>query len=154
MLFTGKVLSEDIGLIYFGVRWYDPEVGRFITVDPADDGGNWYEYCGNDPINYVDPEGEFRNASQALWLLTGPILYIWDTLKGLANLASFLMPYPCLPIQINAVIVGCGIAYSVYQDPTTIINLVKGIGYGLVSDIVDTVKTFQMLSLEVQQMKR
>lgn len=154
MLFTGKVLSEDIGLIYFGVRWYDPEVGRFITVDPADDGGNWYEYCGNDPINYVDPEGEFRNASQALWLLTGPILYIWDTLKGLANLASFLMPYPYLPIQINAVIVGCGIAYSVYQDPTTIINLVKGIGYGLVSDIVDTVKTFQMLSLEVQQMKR
>lgn len=69
MLFTGKVLSEDIGLIYFGARWYDPEVGRFITVDPAEDGGNWYAYCRNNPINAIDPGGEytiyraaFRNA--------------------------------------------------------------------------------------------
>lgn len=44
------LLSEEIGLVYFGARWYDPEVGRLITVDPAEDGGNWYALCRNDPM--------------------------------------------------------------------------------------------------------
>ncbi|NLW48265.1 MAG: hypothetical protein GXY86_13150 [Firmicutes bacterium] len=39
-LFTGKVLDESTGLVYFGARLYDPEVGRFISVDPAEDGEN------------------------------------------------------------------------------------------------------------------
>jgi RHS repeat-associated protein len=56
MLFTGKVL-EETGLVYFGARWYDPEIGRFISVDPAEDGENWYGYCGGDPVNWVDPDG-------------------------------------------------------------------------------------------------
>ncbi|NLW46759.1 MAG: hypothetical protein GXY86_05440 [Firmicutes bacterium] len=56
-LFTGKVLDESTGLVYFGARWYDPEVGRFISPDPEEDGENWYAYCGNDPVNYIDPDG-------------------------------------------------------------------------------------------------
>ncbi|NLW48261.1 MAG: RHS repeat-associated core domain-containing protein [Firmicutes bacterium] len=56
-LFTGKVLEESTGLVYFGARWYDPEVGRFISVDPAEDGENWYALCDNDPVNYFDPDG-------------------------------------------------------------------------------------------------
>jgi RHS repeat-associated protein len=39
MLFTGKVL-EETGLIYFGARWYDPEIGIWISPDP---GGGWGE---------------------------------------------------------------------------------------------------------------
>ena len=30
---------------------------RFITQDPAQDGMNWYVYCGNNPINNIDPSG-------------------------------------------------------------------------------------------------
>lgn len=56
-LFTGKTLEESTGLVYFGRRWYDPEFGRFVTVDPVGDGGNWYAYCGGNPINAVDPDG-------------------------------------------------------------------------------------------------
>jgi RHS repeat-associated protein len=56
-LFTGKMLTEETGLVYFGARWYDPEIGRWITPDPAEDGENWYGYCGNNPINGVDPDG-------------------------------------------------------------------------------------------------
>jgi hypothetical protein len=41
-----------------GARWYDPEIGRFISVDPAEDGENWYGYCGGDPVNWVDPDGK------------------------------------------------------------------------------------------------
>jgi len=34
--FTGKEYEEDIGLYYFAMRWYDPEVGRFVTQDPLE----------------------------------------------------------------------------------------------------------------------
>jgi hypothetical protein len=59
------VLEESTGLVYFGARWYDPEVGRFISVDPAEDGENWYEYCEGNPINYIDPDG------QKIWFIHG-----------------------------------------------------------------------------------
>jgi len=42
-------------LIYFGSRFYDPEIGRFINQDPAKAGPNWYAYCNNNSLRYVDP---------------------------------------------------------------------------------------------------
>ncbi|ULQ59742.1 RHS domain-containing protein [Brucepastera parasyntrophica] len=55
--YTGKELDEDTGLYYFNARWYDSSLGKFITEDPARDGTNWYEYCRNNPLKYVDPDG-------------------------------------------------------------------------------------------------
>ncbi len=55
--FTSKKMDQDTGLVYFGARFYDPEIGRFITQDPAKDGANWYTYCRNNPVNMVDPDG-------------------------------------------------------------------------------------------------
>jgi RHS repeat-associated protein len=45
------------GLYHFGERYYDPTTGRWTQRDPAGDGG--YEFDGSDPINRVDPSGEF-----------------------------------------------------------------------------------------------
>ncbi|NLW46990.1 MAG: hypothetical protein GXY86_06605 [Firmicutes bacterium] len=56
--FTGKDLDEDIGLYYFNARWYDQEIGRFISEDPIKDGLNWYQYTYNNPIEFVDPDGQ------------------------------------------------------------------------------------------------
>ena len=50
--------QEDAsGLKLLGHRYYDSSTGRFLTRDPAKDGRNWYEYCGNNPIGYCDPDG-------------------------------------------------------------------------------------------------
>jgi RHS repeat-associated protein len=49
--------SEGSGLQLLGHRWYDPEVGRFLTRDPIQDGKNWYAYCDNNPLGRVDPTG-------------------------------------------------------------------------------------------------
>ena len=45
-------------MIYLRNRYYDPSLRRFISVDPAKDGINWYAYCGNNPVNYWDPTGK------------------------------------------------------------------------------------------------
>jgi RHS repeat-associated protein len=54
--FSTKEYSSKSGLIYFGARYYDPRVGRWITKDliPA---VNLYVYCKNNPLNLVDPFG-------------------------------------------------------------------------------------------------
>lgn len=61
--FAGKLHDPDIGLSYFGARWYDPAIGRFMGVDPADfyqeniHSFNRYTYANNNPYAYVDPDG-------------------------------------------------------------------------------------------------
>mgnify|MGYP002510913681 FL=1 len=37
--------DTETGLIYLRARYYDPELGRFLTEDPVKDGLNWYVYC-------------------------------------------------------------------------------------------------------------
>ena len=58
-VYTGKGYDDEVGLYYFNARWYDPELGRFISEDPAQDGVNWYVYVSNNPLKYVDPTGLF-----------------------------------------------------------------------------------------------
>jgi RHS repeat-associated protein len=48
----------DLGLMHVGARYYDPDVGRFITRDPVLS-EHPYVYCGADPVNCVDPSGRF-----------------------------------------------------------------------------------------------
>lgn len=55
--FTGKEFDGMTGLYYYGARYYDPTIGRFITEDPIQDGWNWFVYCENNPLKYVDPDG-------------------------------------------------------------------------------------------------
>ena len=61
--FTGKKLDEETGLYYYGARYYNPTVGRFISPDTivprAGDpqSFNRYTYAGNNPINNIDPTG-------------------------------------------------------------------------------------------------
>jgi RHS repeat-associated protein len=55
--FTGKQVDSDTGPYYFNARWYDAELGRFVTEDAARDGTNWYDYCRDNPLKYSDPDG-------------------------------------------------------------------------------------------------
>ena len=54
---------DSTGLYYYGARYYDPEIGRFITADtiiqsPYDPQTfNRYTYCRNNPLKYIDPTG-------------------------------------------------------------------------------------------------
>ncbi len=56
----------DTGLLLLGHRYYDASVGRFLTVDPAKAGGNWYAYCDNNPLKQTDPSGYMLAAGAIL----------------------------------------------------------------------------------------
>jgi RHS repeat-associated protein len=65
--YTGKQHDEVTGLTNFGARQYDPEIARFLNVDPVafvesnTMSFNRYLYVNNNPYKYVDPDGEFLN---------------------------------------------------------------------------------------------
>jgi RHS repeat-associated protein len=54
--FSSKEVHVASGLIYYGRRFYDPNLQRWITQDPiAERGGiNLYAYVANDPIGLLD----------------------------------------------------------------------------------------------------
>ncbi|MCU7843179.1 MAG: RHS domain-containing protein [Candidatus Thiodiazotropha sp. (ex Monitilora ramsayi)] len=79
--YTGKPVDELTGLSYYGARYYDPVIGRFISPDPVGftetsiHSFNRYTYSNNNPYKYVDPDGNFA-------ITAGILLYAafkaWD----------------------------------------------------------------------------
>ncbi|MDO4788550.1 MAG: RHS repeat-associated core domain-containing protein [Johnsonella sp.] len=55
--YTGHAYGAISDLYYAKARMYSPEDKRFISSDPGRDGLNWYAYCRNNPLRYVDPDG-------------------------------------------------------------------------------------------------
>jgi RHS repeat-associated protein len=57
--FASKEWNNNAGIYYFVRRYYDPALQRFINRDPIQEQGgiNLYTYCGNDPLDLIDPLG-------------------------------------------------------------------------------------------------
>ncbi|MFW6016618.1 MAG: RHS repeat domain-containing protein, partial [bacterium] len=55
--FTGQRYKAELRTYNFAYRAYNPVSMRWMTVDPARDGTNWYQYVNGDPVNLWDPLG-------------------------------------------------------------------------------------------------
>lgn len=73
--------DTETGLYYLQTRYYDPELGRFISQDSIEyadyesvNGLNLYAYCGNNPVMYVDPDGTKPKWWE--WILSGATLLL------------------------------------------------------------------------------
>jgi RHS repeat-associated protein len=66
------VADSDTGLLHVGARYYDPQVGRFISRD-AVLSEHPYLYCEHEPVNHVDPSGMFSLHKAIVGALMGII---------------------------------------------------------------------------------
>ena len=83
--FSTKYLDPETGFYYYGYRYYDPELGRWLTRDPIEEQGglNLYGFCGNDAVNRADRLGE-------TW--TEVLAWFGEWLKGNGDLYRVLGP--------------------------------------------------------------
>jgi RHS repeat-associated protein len=84
--FTGEAWDAEVELLYLRARYYQPEVGRFITRDPlranlrVAQSFNRYIYTANNPVNKADPAG-LRGEEP-------PPVAIWTTREMVNNVQS------------------------------------------------------------------
>ena len=83
--YRGYFYDDETGFYYLQSRYYDPEVGRFINPDGYISTGtgmlgyNMFAYCGNNPVNRVDPTGMF-------WKEIGNFFSkVWEGIKSWAK---------------------------------------------------------------------
>jgi RHS repeat-associated protein len=88
--FSGKPHDAESGLDYFGARYYDHSLYRFLSVDPVIPVGravsnsqrwNLYGYCLGNPVRYVDWDG--RQATEAITIEIMRYQYGTDATHGI-----------------------------------------------------------------------
>ena len=82
--YTGHEHLSQFSLINMNGRMYDPLLGRFLSPDPFvqlpdfSQNFNRYSYCLNNPLVYVDPDGEI------IWVIAGAAIIggVWNTVNN------------------------------------------------------------------------
>ena len=87
--YCGEYFDEETGFTYLRAGYYDAKIGWFISEDPALDGLNWYAYCGNDPVNGIDPSGEMAidpaTIDKVIGVIGGIAATVWVVGSGVAK---------------------------------------------------------------------
>ncbi|MBI4115394.1 MAG: hypothetical protein HY447_02340 [Candidatus Omnitrophica bacterium] len=126
--FTGQEEDDTTKLYYYGARYYDPQLGRFITADPTvqhptdPQDFNRYAYARNNPIIFTDPTGlgwlsklfAFIAAAVTAVFTGGGSLLAWGAIiaaGALGGLAGAAIEKSSLAEgAINGAIIGAGVA--------------------------------------------
>lgn len=93
-LYTGKEL-DDSGLYFYGARYYNPDIGRFMAADAVTgslqdpQSLNRYAYVKNNPLKYIDPVGNspasVKEVVRPVEVITDETIETWLAKNGKAT---------------------------------------------------------------------
>jgi RHS repeat-associated protein len=78
--YTGHRHDAATGLVYMQARYYDPKIGRFLSVDPVTFSPdkpayfNRYWYAKGNPYRYTDPDGRMFGIDDAVGFVVGGVV--------------------------------------------------------------------------------
>ena len=85
--YNGKEFDKDLNWYHYGARFYDPQLGRWWSVDPMSEFYSPYNYVGNDPIHFIDPDGMCSDGTCPFCEEQGNLQNPKSTFSDLANSA-------------------------------------------------------------------
>lgn len=123
--FNGQYTDPETGLIYLRARYYDPQNGQFLTVDPAVSiTGQPYAYAGNNPVTNMDPLGLWG------WADT------WDVV-GLASVGLAIVALTATGVGAASDFVTAGAEAAMGADLAASMTAEAGAGAAEASEIAD-----------------
>ena len=137
--YRGYYWDSETGWYFLNARYYSPEWRRFISPDDTAfldsesvNGLNLYCYCGNDPINFVDPSGNFPVLAVILGITA--VVGLGLTIGGVASDNNLMTAIGLTMVAIPALISG-GMALACVGATATMviggITAAAGIGTSL-----------------------
>ena len=115
--YRGYVFDSETQFYYLQSRYYDPEIGRFLNADVYAStgqgvlGNNMFAYCGNNPVNYLDPAGTdlIYLSDYVIYCLCGALADLIVAINSIkvsieTALASMAVPIICFAAAAVAVI--------------------------------------------------
>lgn len=131
----GHKQDDESGLVYMRARYYEPASGRFVSQDSSRQGINWFSYCKNDGVNFVDETGNnWRQAVTAMLTCLGftALLVAW---------AIAAMPDPT-KIKKVAIIAAIEVAVVCAALAFDCADAGQAFGMGFINDIAGAATTF------------
>jgi RHS repeat-associated protein len=94
-LFNSKELQTfaDLNFYDYHARQYDPQLGRWHNIDPSSEefhGLSPYNYCLNNPVMYVDPDGKLPILVFVAAAVVGGGLNVWNNKEKIRDIGSAL----------------------------------------------------------------
>jgi len=109
--YTGKERDIESGYDYFGARYYDSRVGRWLSMDPLSHrfpGFSPYEFSISNPVNYFDPDGRStRKQRDAFYAGVGSsIRQVAITVGVSATKANYVAAHAALETEFGTKVKG------------------------------------------------
>ncbi len=115
-LYNGEQYDPETDLIYLRTRYYDPNLGRFLSPDPnsgfqfSSQSLNPYSYVANNPVNFTDPTG--LSWYEDIWDVLGESMWTTAEIADTAGTAYFLIAIGTIPASGTVLGVTIPVAFA------------------------------------------
>ena len=163
--YRGYVYDTETQLYYLNTRYYNPDVGRFINADgyasTGDEllGSNMFAYCGNNPVNCVDPTGEFAITTLLVGALVGSAVSFVSSVVSQSITGDHEINWGVVALDtiiggVSGALGASGISQVVSMIAGGVLNAVGSVGSDLIEsngdwNAVDVDKAFKMTQMGV-----